>query len=144
MTRRVFVFSFGLAAAGIPAMAQSAPKMSAAGTVGEFYEWYLNELIHGRQPINEKPPEMKKYVSTVMLADIARRQKSPDGLEADPFIEAQDFSHDWVLNVATKQKSATAVVVTLGKVVVNQNRLQVDVRNEGGAWKVSKVVRLRD
>lgn len=143
MLRTLLVLCVVLAGVAL-SVAQPVPKQAAAATVQDYYEWYLNELIHGREPVKEKPPELKKYVSSGMLAEIARRQKSPEGLEADPFIEAQDFTHDWVLNIATQQKGATTVVVTLGKVVVNRNRLQVEVRNEGGAWKIAKVVRLKE
>src|SRR4051812_39857233 len=103
-------------------LGQPPAAKSASANVQEFYTWYLDELSHNREPMTKKPAEMKKYVSAAMLADIQRRMKSADGLDADPFLAAQDFPEDWKGNVAVEAKAATSVLVTLGKTEESRNR----------------------
>jgi hypothetical protein len=122
---------------------QPVTAKSASANVQEFYSWYLDELSQSREPMAKKPGEMKKYVSAGMMADIQRRMKSVDGLDADPFLAAQDLPEDWKGNVAVSSRSATSVLVTLGKKEESRNRLLIEVRMEGGAWKIAKVERVR-
>jgi len=131
-----------VALAGAFCLGQPPAVKSASEDVQKFYTWYLDELSHNREPMTKNPAELKKYVSARMMADIQRRMKSADGLDADPFLQAQDFPDDWKGNVAVGVKSATSVSVTLGKKEESRNRLIVGVVVEGGVWKITKVERV--
>jgi hypothetical protein len=65
-------------------------------------------------------------------------------LEADYFIQAQDYADDWLGHVAVKAVKlgavSTTVAVDLGVDPATLRRLAVTLVREGGTWKISKVV----
>lgn len=84
----------------------------------DFYAWYLGQLAKDQDPITLKAPQLKDYVSPALLAEIDRKMKSADGMDADYFIKTQDYLDGWLANVAVAPAkvsgaSATALV-TLG------------------------------
>jgi len=112
----------------------------------QFYDWYLRALDQNKEPLTQDPNGIRKYVAASFLADINRRMKSPDGLDADPFLQAQDFPEDWKDHVSVTQRRNTGVlastIVTLGTRAASLNKLTVDLRKEAGIWKIVKVERL--
>lgn len=84
----------------------------------DFYAWYLGQLAKNADPISLKAPQLKDYVSAALLAEIDRKMKSADGMDADYFLKTQDYLDGWLANVAVAPakvagQSAT-VLVTLG------------------------------
>ena len=100
--------------------------------VREFYGGYLNAIAQDKDPLTQDAGRMKKYVAVSFLAEINRRMKSPDGLEADPFLHAQDFAADWKdhISVVPGATPSTVVVSLGGK--ESLNKLKMELRKEAG------------
>ncbi len=102
-----------VAASGAQATDQSPDKVA-----HDFYAWYLGQLAKNQDPITVKAPQLKDYVSPALLAEIDKKMKSADGMDADYFLKTQDYLDGWLANVAVGPAkvagaSATALV-TLG------------------------------
>jgi ABC-type transporter MlaC component len=130
---------------GSAANAQPTPAkvMTARETVSSFYDSYLQLLEKNRDPFTQDTAFMKQYVAASLLAEIGRRLKSPDGMEEDYFIQAQDYLDEWKGHISVAEvesKGTTAVtVMTLGLKTKGEYRLRVTLRKEAGAWKIVKV-----
>jgi ABC-type transporter MlaC component len=125
------------------------PKAARAReTVTSFYEAYLQALAQNRDPFTQDKAFVKRYVAASLIAEIDKQIKSPDGLEADYFLQAQDFLDEWkghisVAEAAGAVKAGVAVtVVTLGTKASSEYRLKVRLKKETGGWKISHVQRL--
>ena len=70
----------------------------------QFYIWYVGALLADRDPIDQDHGTLEKYVAPTMLAAITRRMASSDGLDSDPFIQAQDYVDDWKTVTAVWQR----------------------------------------
>ena len=131
--------------AATPTKAQSARE-----TVSAFYESYLKALADNRDPFAQEKPFIKHFVASSLIAEIDRRMKSPDGMEADYFIQAQDYLDDWKGHISVREHEKTAkltplvqvLVVTLGAKETSSYRLRVTVKKEAGIWKISNVQKL--
>ena len=100
------------------ASAASAAVRSPEQVVHDFYAWYLGQLAKDQDPLTLKSPQLADFVSAALLAEIDRKVKSADGLDADYFLKTQDYLDGWLANVAVGPAkvagaSATAMV-TLG------------------------------
>ena len=60
-----------------------------------FYRWYVHLLNANPRAEPRNKPEIHRYVSERLLKETARQAKSPDGLEADPFMLSQDWDPAW-------------------------------------------------
>jgi len=111
--------------------------------VTEFYSWYLHGLINNTDPLHDDPATMAKYVSAALAKEIEKKINSPDGMESDYFIQAQDYMDDWVSNISATPpavKGMTAnIVVRLGAPGNDPYLLDVALVNEQGAWKIRRV-----
>lgn len=113
--------------------------------VGEFYEWYLGELAASRYPLTDARQTLASYVARSLLRQIERRMNSKDGLEADYFIQAQDYLDDWPAHIAVtpptvKGRVATARV-TLGASAASRTDLDVTLGRDAHDWKITRVRR---
>ena len=110
--------------------------VSARGTVASFYEAYLQALAQNRDPFTQDRAFVKRYVAASLIEEIDQQIKSPDGLEADYFTQAQDFLDEWkghisVAEAAGAVKPGVAVtVVTLGTKATSEYRLKVTLKKE--------------
>ena len=137
-----------LAAAGAcmaPARAEPgvAETGSSAAAAGRFYDWYLGALTANRDPLHDDPEGLSARVSAALIREIRKKLASPDGMEADYFIQAVDYVDDWVGHVAVeparRDARSNVVVVVLGTRPITQQRLNVVLAKEGGAWKIRQV-----
>lgn len=112
-------------------------------TIRGFYAWYVPALVANVDVFGERRGELRRYVSARFLKEIDRALKIPGGVEADPFLCAQDFDADWgkqiaVRNVQIQEDKATAEA-TLTSKVFGVQRLRVTLVREDGAWKFDRV-----
>jgi Protein of unknown function (DUF3828) len=124
------------------AIATSKPDVAAA----TFYKWYLNELAQNHDPLSGGTKCLAPYVSASLLRQITRMMHSPDGMEADYFIQAQDYLDGWLHHVSTSdtkvQAGVATTIVTLGEKPEEQYRLFVTLVREAGVWKIRRVKRV--
>jgi hypothetical protein len=89
---------------------------------------------------------MRTYVSSRTLAKIRRMINSPDGMEADYFLQTQDYMEEWLPPPKSQIKKIgntnSELVVTLGENTENKYQLSVTMLKEEGRWKISKVIAL--
>jgi ABC-type transporter MlaC component len=125
------------------ARAEDRPPTPPERVVRDFYQWYVQALVQNRDPFTQDRAQLKRYVSERLLREIDHARKGPDGLDGDPFVDAQDFDKDWAKNISVSApvingKRATTVVELSGK-EMGTRKLQVTLVQENGAWKVDKV-----
>lgn len=111
--------------------------------IRDFYGWYVGELVSERDPFDEGRANLEGYVTKRLLKEIDAMRSSPDGLEADYFLSAQDFDKEWARNVTISELSrqgerATATVELKGTEMENQT-LAVSLAREDGSWKIDFV-----
>jgi len=108
-----------------------------------FYEWYLAQLAADKDPVSDDSPALKDRVATPLLRLIERKRRSPDGMDADYFIQAQDYLDDWLVQVSVKprtiSKTTAKVDATLGEKPDTSRKLRVTLIRESGTWKISRV-----
>ena len=113
--------------------------------VQAFYHNYLKLLVANKEPRTDDPTTYKAYVSKPLAREIERKIKGPDGLEADYFIQAQDYLDGWESNVAVSpariDASQARTTVTLTAATGAPYRLAVTLIREDGAWRIRKVAR---
>lgn len=110
--------------------------------IQEFYSWYLQQLVADKDPFEESRAKVEQYVTARLVREIDSIRKSEEGLDADPFLAAQDFDDAWAKNITiskleVKGEQATADVLLKGE-EFSQN-LRVVLALEKGAWKLDKV-----
>jgi hypothetical protein len=139
----VVFLSCSVAVAGQTAILVTAKPDVAAAT---FYKWYLSELAQNHDPLSGDKKSLVPYVSASLLRQITRMMHSPDGMEADYFIQAQDYLDGWLQHVSTsdtrRQAGVATTIVTLGEKPEDQHRLSVTLLKEAGVWKIVRVKRL--
>ena len=110
----------------------------------EFYVFYCHALTKNKGA-TDNTARMKMYVSARFLKEILRLSSVEGGLEADPFVCAQDDDPAWEKNVkvahvkASDDGSAASADVTLGGQKEMVRHLKVSLVNEDGVLKVDKV-----
>ena len=87
---------------------------------------------------------MKPFATKRLLDEIDRLSKIEGGIEADPFLAAQDSDLDWathlaVRDVQVKGDKATAEVKFTGKSIAH-HAIKLSLALTDGAWKIDKVV----
>ncbi len=133
------LFCLAFAAPGRAGDAAGSPE----GQAHAFYSWYLHELNAGGEPMTGKRAALSKYVSARFLREIARLSKVEGGIEADPFLCAQDWDKQWekhiaVSGVVTEGERAHGQVMLKGP-EMNSDPLRVEWVREAGAWKIDRV-----
>lgn len=123
--------------------ARAADTASPAATTSAFYQWYLHSLVADHVPLTDDRAELAGYVSASLIKEIEQRMQSEDGLDADYFIQAQDYHDDWENNIsvtkATVAGNAATVFVTLGASKESRQCLALTLKKEDRAWKIRKV-----
>ena len=132
----------------IPSWAQTPTLAQAAATpevtVQRFYSWYLHALNQNQDPLDKQQTELSKFITPRLLMSLRRALKRPDGIDADFFIDAQDWDEAWEKNIATSAATiqgerATVNVTLKGGEALGTKRLKVGLRKEAGAWKIDSV-----
>lgn len=122
-----------------PAAAETDPSAATS----QFYSWYLAALVANRDPLHDDPSGLSARVSAALIREIRIKLASPNGMEADYFIQAQDYADDWIGHIAVApargNAGAKVVFVVLGAQPSTRQRLTVVLAKEGGAWKIRKV-----
>ena len=112
-------------------------------TLASFYHWYLETLAKGRDPLHDDRAKIEACVSKALLRKIEKQINSPDGLDEDYFTKAQDYLNDWATNIVVSDVNThggvASAIVTLGVTKESKSRLLVNVVQERGSWKISKV-----
>lgn len=110
-------------------------------TLHSFYHWYVTELIANHDPLKNRAT-MQRFVTKRLLSEIDKAVKSPEGLDADYFLDAQDFDNQWadhisISKVKVSGDKATADVLLTGQETMRR-QLRVALIKEGNTWKVDK------
>lgn len=131
--------------AASPAQAASSPAArSPEIVVREFYQWYLGALKRNEDPFRQGLTTMRRYVTGERITELQRQLSRPEGIDADYFLQAQDWGDDWETNVAvtgTEQRGATATTtVNLGAQGSEfQQRLRVTLQQQAEGWRIDRV-----
>lgn len=120
--------------------------MSADATteLTRFYVLYCHALSTNGNLLAH-PDKLKPYVSVRFLKELARLGKIEGGIEADPFVCAQDTDPAWEKNVKVAHAKASddgktaSADVTLGGTKEMVRHLKVALVNEAGVYKVDRV-----
>jgi len=133
---------FLIAISLISALAQASATPEA--TAQRFYTWYLHALNQNQDPLEKHQAELSKFVTQRLMKSLTRALKRPDGIDADFFIDAQDWDETWEKNISTSkaaiQGSVATVNVTLkGGAAFGNKKLKVGLRKEGGVWKIDSI-----
>ncbi len=120
-----------------------AEDLAPAQVIRDFYRWYVAELVSDRDPFEAGRADLERYISARWLKEIDKIRNSADGLDADPFLSAQDFDKEWGTNVtvsepALKGEQATADVELQGT-EMGSHKLSVKLARENGAWRIDGV-----
>ena len=120
--------------------------MQTVQTVQAFCGWYPAQLADNQDPLHDQRVELRRWVSEELLGEIQRLRDSPDGLDADPFIQAQDCEDDRSAHISatlTRTQGAAATV----KLILGPAggalpwRQTVTLLRSGEGWKIRKVRR---
>ena len=115
--------------------------------VEAFYKWYLSSLRQNREPLTQDEATLKKYVTSALIDKIKKQMNSPDGLEADWFLQAQDYLDDWESNVSAAKAvikgTEATTTVTLGAKDDTKHKLRVRLKKILGDWKIAGVQKAR-
>jgi Protein of unknown function (DUF3828) len=138
----LFLIAISLARAESSALAQ--PTATPEGTVQRFYAWYLHALNQNQEPLEKHQTELSKYVTQRLMKSLNRALKRPDGIDADFFIDAQDFDEAWEKNISTSKAAiqgerATVNLTLKGGPAFGNRKLKVGLRKESGVWKIDSV-----
>jgi hypothetical protein len=119
----------------------NAPALSPDVVSKQFYQFYVKAVSANANPLKTDKAKMAAYVAPALLQEIEKKSKSPDGLDADYFLQAQDVMEDWATHVQSKIKtennSEATIEVTLGN--KEKYHLAVSMLKSAGGWKIRKV-----
>lgn len=124
-------------------MPAATPAATPEDCIRNFYSWYVTNVEANREPLKQRN-EMRRYATERLLKEIARKQKSDDGLGSDYFLNAQDVDPLWakqieISGVRTEGEKSTARVLLKGGTKEMRTKLIVQLVREAGAWKVDRV-----
>ena len=110
--------------------------------IQEFYEWYIIAVDNGTDPLKGSRTTLKKYVTLRLINQIVR-DEARGLLEADSFVQTQEWDKEWANHVTVsdlKVKAATATataIVTFGS--SDYPRVSVTLVKAAGVWKIDRV-----
>ena len=122
----------------MPTLRAHAQTHDAETRLREFYTFYCHAL-EANENLLDKPAKLKPYVSARFLKELARLGKQEGGIEADPFVCAQDTDPAWGKNIQIAHVKADSADVTLGGEKEMVRHLHVSLVQEAGVLKVDKV-----
>lgn len=111
--------------------------------VKSFYSWYIAHFIKDQDPLHNDSKTVARYVSAELVKEIEGKIHSPDGLEADYFLQAQDYQDDWAGNISVSASHIAGLAATndviLGATPATLQRLRIRLINESGTWRIRTV-----
>jgi Protein of unknown function (DUF3828) len=126
-----------------PEVVASSSQTTPQTTLVAFYHWYLDAFARQGNPLEDDRARMESYVTKGLLQEIDKRIQSPDGLDEDYFIRAQDYFNDWATDIVVSDvrinRGTASALVTLGRTRESRHRLKVTLVKEGRIWKISGV-----
>ncbi|CAI8988249.1 DUF3828 domain-containing protein [Pseudomonas sp. IT-P253] len=122
----------------------SSPKPAAEA----FYNWYLQSFSDEKDPLTDDIAQMKQYVSDDLIGKIKKQIASPDGLEEDYFIKAQDYMEEWLTQIKVSepltQGASAREQVTLGNTPDTTQIVDVLLVKNNDCWKINEVLSTAD
>ena len=136
----LFTMGAFLLLAAVSAGAQTTPS----ATVKAFYKWYVHSLSHDiAEPLKSDKATARKYVTASFLARIQKAMAREEGLNADPFLSAQDWDKAWENNIVIGKVSTTGATSTVNAVLpskqIGDQKLKIILKKEGGVWMIDQV-----
>ncbi len=93
--------------------------------------------------MSDDRPTLQRYVAPALIPAIGRKIASPDGLDADDFLQAQDYVDAWESNIAVREPriahGSATVVVLLGAPDGERDRLSISSIETPGASMIRRV-----
>jgi len=122
----------------------SAAQATPSSTVRAFYKWYVHALSHDvAEPLKSDKAMARKYVTASFLNRIRKAMAREEGLNADPFLSAQDWDKAWENNIIIGKVSTTGVTSIVNAVLpskqMGDQKLKILLKKEGGMWKIDQV-----
>src|SRR5262249_15476862 len=92
------------------------------------------------EPREHRSAKMHQFVTARLMSQLRR---NADELDADYFLDAQDYDDAWEDRITTARQSShqsvTVLLVTLDGPQIPHHQLKVTLRKEGSAWKIDSV-----
>jgi hypothetical protein len=138
------VLTIGFAAnVAVAVQKKSAPtSVPPEAVTREFYYWYLSAIYKDEEPFKDTET-ISKYITPRLINQLARLMSSPDGLDYDYFLNAQDYGDDWAEKISTSKiriEGLTAKMeVSFGDPTDPDHRVKVTLKQIKGAWMIDKV-----
>ena len=135
-----------LVAPGAGACRPAVPAAAAAETPAvraeSFYRWYVKQFADANTPTHDMKM-LNSYVSPALQKQLKRQAASPDGVDSDYFLRAQDNYDDWLTAVKATPISQTASAAKVRLTVGDKHPHSVSVSmvKDGAGWKISRVDR---
>ena len=119
-------------------------RCSIDSTARAFYKWYVHALSHDvAEPLKSDKAMARKYVTASFLSRIQKAMTREEGLDADPFLSAQDWDKDWETNIVIGKISITGATSTVNAVLpskqMGDQKLKIIMKKEGGVWRIDQV-----
>jgi len=126
--------------APISSQAQSTP----GSAVRAFYKWYVHALTQNViEPLRSDKAMARKYVTASFLHRIEKAMAREEGLNADPFLSAQDWDKSWENNIVIGKVSTAGATSIINAVLpskqMGDQKLKIVMKKEGGVWKIDQV-----
>ena len=103
----------------------------------------MHSLNQNGDPLEKQRPILRRYVTERLIKELNKAINGPDGLDADYFLDAQDWDKDWEKNIAVSNvvigKTIATARVTLSGSLMPNHKLSITLKQERGVWKIDKV-----
>lgn len=125
----LFAF-FGFMAEASAAAQSSSPE----AVIKAFYNRHIRSVSKN---IKQDKATMKKYLSASLIQKIPKFESE---MEADYFVQSQEWNDDWVDKFTVSKPTIKGAVATaLVTFPDDYPRVKVTLKKEAGAWKIDRV-----
>ncbi len=121
---------------GFSAVSNASAQSSPEAVIKAFYNWHIRSVSQNAGKKKGKAT-LRKYVTTSLIQKIPKFESE---MEADYFIQSQEWNDDWedkftVSKPTVNGTNATSIVTFPD----GYPRVKVTLKKEAGAWKIDKV-----
>jgi len=130
-------------------LAQAQTPKTPEDVVREFYQLYLRSLNQEEEPLVKHRAEFSKLVTQRLLRSYDRASRRENGINADFFLDAQDWDQDWEKNISVSKAIVQGTRATVSVKLKGgsagddgktwDNNLKVGLVKEGRLWKIDSV-----
>jgi hypothetical protein len=109
--------------------------------VQQFYRWYLHALNGNKQPLKQGAM-LHKYVTRGTIQAVKKAEQAGE-LDADWFLDAQDFNFEWERNIETSKATVRAGTATLLLTLGGgewTHKLKITLKREDKVWKIANAL----